>query len=397
MNPILVNEDDLYLTGGGPFFRLIQRIGIAREGELSEVRRIIGILLITWVPMCIFSLLQGCAIGSTPRGSFLLDFATYARFFVGAPILIIAEGVIGPRLRRAGLRFVSKGLIRQEDYPAFERAIARLARRRESPLATFVLIALAAFGAWKLTALNAYGGRTAGWQSLMLPEGHAIRISLAALWNYVISVPIVLFLLYRWHWRLLIWTLFLRDVSRLKLELVPTHADQAGGIGFLATAHDSLGILTIVVSSVLGAEAAFRIVYEGAKLESFQVPFVVLLVAMQILVFGPLLIFCPMLSRARRTGLAAYSSLVIRYNRDFQKKWLEGGAPSDEHLLGSADIQSLADLGNSFRFVDEMRLTPFSRRSIIQLAITTAIPTLPPLLLVLPFSEIVSMLSRAVR
>ena len=36
---------------------------------------------------------------------------------------------------------------------------------------------------------------------------------------------------------------------------------------------------------------------------------------------------------------------------EFDRKWLYGGAPPDEPLVGSADIQSLADLGNSFEIV----------------------------------------------
>src|SRR5690242_11120685 len=98
-NPVLSNESELYLTGGGPILRLMQRFGVVRKGEPSVRHRIIVALLITWVPMCVFAFLQGCAIGPTPSGAFLSDFATYARFFVGVPILFIAEGIIGPRLR----------------------------------------------------------------------------------------------------------------------------------------------------------------------------------------------------------------------------------------------------------------------------------------------------------
>jgi hypothetical protein len=42
--------------------------------------------------------------------------------------------------------------------------------------------------------------------------------------------------------------------------------------------------------------------------------------------------------------------------RKFDAKWVRGGAPADEPLVGSADIQSLADLGNSFEVVRTMRI-----------------------------------------
>jgi hypothetical protein len=42
--------------------------------------------------------------------------------------------------------------------------------------------------------------------------------------------------------------------------------------------------------------------------------------------------------------------------RKFDAMWVRGGAPADEPLVGSADIQSLADLGNSFEVVRTMRI-----------------------------------------
>ena len=55
--------------------------------------------------------------------------------------------------------------------------------------------------------------------------------------------------------------------------------------------------------------------------------------------------------RARRVGLREYGTLAQRYVREFDDKWLRGGAPAGEPLVGSGDIQSLADLGNSFEVV----------------------------------------------
>jgi hypothetical protein len=40
--------------------------------------------------------------------------------------------------------------------------------------------------------------------------------------------------------------------------------------------------------------------------------------------------------------------LAQRYVREFDHKWLRGGASADGPLVGSGDIQSLAVLANSF-------------------------------------------------
>jgi hypothetical protein len=398
MTAVLTNESELYVAPG-PERRLIERIGIRRKDarRWSLPRRIVTLVLITWMPMCLFALLQGTALGPTPRASFLLDFGTYARFFIGLPILLVADVLVCSRLRTAGLQFVHDDFIRREDVPAFERAVAQLARRRESSMATVVILGLAAIGAWRLT-FEAATGRiaSADWRSIALPDGHAFPYSLAALWNNLVALPIVLFLVYRWLWRILIWTLFLADVARLDLKVVPTHADRAAGLGFLEVAHISFAALAFAFGSVASAEAAFGVVYEGAQVTSFQMPLIVLIVVTQLLFLGPLLVFCPTLARSRRAALGSYGGITSRYGRDFQDKWMGGEEPTEESWLGSSDIQSLADMGNSFRFVDEMRIVPFGRRAVLELAVAAALPFIPLVLLVVPSSEILEVLKKVV-
>jgi hypothetical protein len=111
---------------------------------------------------------------------------------------------------------------------------------------------------------------------------------------------------------------------------------------------------------------------------------------MILLVYSPLLSFHPSLSRVKREGLLAYGRLGSRYVEAFEEKWIRGAAPNDEELLGSSDIQSLADLGNSFAVVQEMRVVPFSLRDLIRLAAITAAPLLPLTLTVFPSEELVT-------
>ena len=126
MNPAVANESELYIERGGPAYRLMQRIGLVRGDDPSVATRIIAFLAVTWVPLLVLAWWEGLALGPTPRESLLLDFAAFARFLVAVPLLFIAEVTIGPRVTTAGLHFVRAGLVRPEDYPAFEQAIRRL-------------------------------------------------------------------------------------------------------------------------------------------------------------------------------------------------------------------------------------------------------------------------------
>ena len=55
----------------------------------------------------------------------------------------------------------------------------------------------------------------------------------------------------------------------------------------------------------------------------------------------------------------------------------------------NGDIQSLADLGNSFTVVNETRLVPFDKALVFYLAIILAAPLLPLLLFVFPLEEMI--------
>ena len=393
MNSTVANESELYFERGGPAYRLLQWIGVIRGDGPSVERRVLWFIAVTWVPLLVFAVLDGRAIGPTPRESMLLDFATYARFLLAVPILVMAEVIVGHRLTAAGLSFIRGGFVSQEDLPAFAAAIERVKRRREALAPELIILGIALIGASFLSVEQWYGGNTSSWKSLTLPGG---GMSLAGLWRQFAALPLLQFLFLRWLWRLTIWTCFLFEMSRLNLSLVPTHADQAGGLGFLGTAHSFLGIFGLAMGSVASADAAFRIYFEGAAIQSFELIFVSYLVINEILFVGPLLLFVRPLLRARLEGSRHYSILVDQYNRAFNDKWVKNEAPATEPLLGTADIQSLADLGNSFDRVRQMRDFPFGGRLLLQIAVMSALPALPLLLLVVPVKDILKILGEAI-
>jgi hypothetical protein len=134
----------------------------------------------------------------------------------------------------------------------------------------------------------------------------------------------------------------------------------------------------------------------GAQLPQFKVEVIVLVAWMLLSVLGPLLVFAPVLAHAKRVGLREYGSLAQRYVGDFDQKWLRGGAPAEEALLGSADIQSLADLGNSFEVVSGMRAIPFTRDAVVQLAVFALAPLVPLLLTMISLEELLKTLVKIV-
>jgi hypothetical protein len=110
------------------------------------------------------------------------------------------------------------------------------------------------------------------------------------------------------------------------------------------------------------------------------------------LVFGPLLVFTPKLIAVRRRGMIEYSGLAAQYVRAFDRKWLRGEAEAGESVLGSADVQSLADMGGGFDLVRAMRPIPVTLQDLIVVLVATFLPMLPAAATVVPIEVLLKQL-----
>ena len=215
---------------------------------------------------------------------------------------------------------------------------------------------------------------------------------MAGWWLGFVSLPLFQFLLLRWYFRLFIWARFLWQVSRLELQLMPAHPDRCGGLGFFGVIIYAFTPLLLAQGVMLAGMIANRIFYTGASLPEFKVELIGLVAVMVFAILGPLLVFTVKLEAAKRAGLRDHGTLAHRYVRDYDHKWLRGGAPPEAQLLGSSDIQSLADLGNSFDVVKQMRWAPFTLTTVLQLAVTTLFPVLPLTLTMISLEELLERL-----
>jgi hypothetical protein len=176
-------------------------------------------------------------------------------------------------------------------------------------------------------------------------------------------------------------------VNRIELNLIPTHPDRCGGLSFLGTSSYAFGPILFAQGAILAGVVAARVLYGGETLQSFRFQIAGFIVFFVAAIVAPLLMFSLRMARARRKGLADYGLLAQRYVESFDQKWVRESLPSAE-LLGTGDIQSLADLGNSYQVIREMRIIPFGLQDISRLAIATAAPLSPLLLTIFSFEEL---------
>ncbi|MGE5732589.1 MAG: hypothetical protein ACM37U_11635 [Gemmatimonas sp.] len=381
---------DFSLVLGGPLFQLLRRAHLSDDAMTMLRRRIIVIALLTWLPLLALSTLEGRVRGGSAAVPFLLDLEVHIRLLVALPLLIAAELVVHRRMRPLLKVFLERRLIPENAITRFNAAIAAAFRLRNSVLAEILLIAVV-YGVGILIVWRHYVALDAAtWYAT--PSSAGSTLSLAGMWYGYVSLPIFQFLLLRWYFRLFVWAHFLWQVSRIELSLVSTHPDRLGGLGFLSNTVYAFALLAVAHGALLAGTLASRIFHLGAGLLEYKVEIAVVVVLVLGVVLGPLLVFAPQLAQAKRTGLREYGTLAERYVRGFDVKWLRGGAPADEALVGSGDIQSLADLGNSFEVVRTMRVVPITKEMIAQLAVATLAPIAPLALTMMPLEELLKRL-----
>jgi len=383
---------DFSMVLGGPLYQLLLRLRVVREPLDLLTRRIIVIALVAWVPLLFLSVAGGRA-WSGVKVPFLYDVDAHVRFLVSLPLLILAEWVVHLRFRPIVLQFLDRNIITEEVRPQFDSIIQSSMRLRNSVVAELcIVVAVLVIG--PLVWRNQAAIQSSTWYADV--DAGGMRLTLPGYFYRYVSLPIFQFILLRWYFRLFIWYRFVWKVSRLNLNLLPTHPDGAGGLGFLTGTAHAMAPLLIAQSALLAGLIANRIFHEGAKLPAFKMEILAIAVFLLLQALAPLFLFIGQLAACQRQGNREYGVLASRYTADFHRKWIKDQDANAGELLGTGDIQSLADLGNSFAVIRSMSLVPFNRGTVVRLAVMTLLPMLPLTLTVIPFEELVERLIKAI-
>ena len=375
--------EDFSIVLGGPVYDFFLRIGLVRLGLPNTLRRIAALVAITWLPLLILSLKDGYAFGYQVKIPLLYDYSMYGRFLLGMPLLILAEIVIDPAIRRSVLEFVQSGIVKADGTQEFEAVLKRVQNLRDAALPEIILLVLAFFPVF-LFQHEWKGGAVSSWHTTVR------GLTTAGWWYATFSAPVVRFITYRWGYRYFVWSTLLWRIGHVKLHLMPTHPDHAAGLDFLSMGQRRFGILFCALGCSFAGRVGNSMVFEGASLSSYKglmLGFVVLSVLVGLI---PLTLLAPTLARVRRAGLLEYGKLANQYTQSFDHKWVHVQKPPSEPLLGSGDIQSLADLGNSYANIREMDIAPISRKLVMQLAVQSALPLIPVIVLGTPLPQLVN-------
>jgi hypothetical protein len=381
---------DVSVFSGGLISRLMRRSGFDRRAQIRV--RIFSIFLApvaAWVPLLLLTAAAGALLPKSVGSPFLPDIGVHIRLLVVLPLLILAGLVAEQRIRPTVQQFVSRKMIPDDKMDEFRDIVASTFRLGDSVVAD---VAILAFSYAVVTPLfwRTHVVPTVSWYDAT--PGPGIAPTLAGLWFIYVSLPMFQFLLLRWYYRLFIWTRFLGRTARLDLRLIPTHPDRLGGLGFLILATQGLSLFAMAHGVLLAGWVANRVLIGKEVLTEFKGEIALLLGFVLCITILPLLAYMRPLLIAKRRGTFAYGALAAMYARDFDDKWIRSGGNAGEPLIGSADIQSMADMGGTYELVSSMRSTPISVQLLISMSIATLLPVLPLLLTIMPLEQLLKKL-----
>jgi hypothetical protein len=372
------NFDEFSLLGG-PLHRLGRRLGLVR-GETNTVVLGLALGLLPWSILLMLALIEGV----TDRLFSVSAIAGNIRLLLVIPLLFLCETSLDPRLRDFVTTLVHSGVVPGNALPALNFEIARTVRWKDAwlPEAMCLLAAV-------LLSLFAAHLHISGKTAALEPTRAISDVPLGGLWYWIVCLPLFRFLLFRWIWRIALWCRFLWRLAKLDLHLVPTHPDGAAGLGYLEVVQTHFTALVLAISTLVSAAFAEEISSGKTVFEVIYPALAVTLIVDLALIFLPPCFFAFKLRACQEKGLSDYMVFAARYVNDFERKWLGAAAPAEEPLLGTPDLQSLADLSNSVGIVRNMRWVPVSTRLLITVMIAALLPMLPLFLFKYPIAELV--------
>lgn len=363
---------------GGPLYRLGCRLGMVLQ-KTNSLRLGLALGFSAWIILIILTVIEG----NGSRIFTLALIAGHVRLLIVIPLFFLCEAMVDPRIAVFIKMIVASEVVPKHAVPALKSELSRVSRLNNTWIPEAIILFMAVMFSSAGSFFNIFG-LTAAYSSSL----EATEMTMAGWWYWNVCLTLFRFLTLRWIWRLCLWCFTLWRISRVQLNLVPTHPDGAAGLGYLEVVQSHFAPLVFAISALQASMFTEEIYTGRMTLESAYPMIMLILLVDAVLFLGPLFIFTSKLWVTRVNGLSNYMIFAASYVKDFDKKWLSPNAKQEEPLLGTPDLQSLADLGNSINVVRNMNWVPLSTRTLGNMALFALLPMLPLLLLKYPVTEL---------
>ena len=344
------------------------------------------VVAVGWLPAVALSATAGTGFRGVEIPLFR-DLEPWVRFFVVAPIAILAEPFCERILGQILSYLHSSGIVAESCRQAFENDVHRAQRLSSSTTVELVLatLVLALPHLMTPTLTEALAGATS-WATAASESG--VELTRAGRWYAWVSIPILQWLLLRWAWRLLIWWNLLWRISRMPLAIAPGHPDRMGGLEHLTAAPLAFLPVLAALGSLASSGAATAILLGSVEPLDLSAPIAGFVVLELLSLVLPQLFFTPLLARARRQALAGFGATGAFAARRFEGQWAVPKAIRAQGLLDSNHPSAMSDYGGSYSFVYEMRPFGLDLRRLALFVSVLLLPFVPLLLFEYSLSDL---------
>jgi len=386
-----VTGGEVPLVRGGPFYRAQEAARLLTPDRWNLGRRVIFAIAICWFPLVLITLVFNphAVLG------LLTDYTVNARMLFGVPVLLAGQPVMEEAFRTVVRHIRDAALLTPSDTERLDQILVRLIRLRDSVIPELLIVLAVYVHVAQIVQTHLIFARPWALSGTGV-EAHL----LAAGWYYIlVSQLLYQFLLLVSFWKWLLWWIFLFRLSKLNLQLAPTHPDLHGGIGFLGISPLAIAPTFFAASAAIGATWRAEILRRGGSLHlmSFKFDAIVLLAIVIIVALGPLVFFVPKLARLRRRRIFEYGTLAQLESTEFHNRWIVHRAGREEEFPSSPEPSTLTDYGSSYQNIEHLQPFPFDRAAFVALILAVAIPMLPVVLAEIPFAEVLKGLLSEVR
>ena len=352
------------------FYRLQRRLGLIPAHGDGFKRRAIFYALIAWLPLVMASWLAGTIVESAGIAEPLLGhIGIHARCLVAIPLLVLAEGLAQKTIPLFMREFRRTGLIGDAQRALFEQVLADMIRLRNRAFPWVVIVGLVlTWTAAFLLAPNRDEIQWAGENSRSLAFG--------AWWFLLVTRPVFSILLLAAIWRLILLGILLWRIARLPLQLVVMHPDRFAGLGFLDRLPVIYSPFILSVSAVMAGAWAHSVFYHGVSVPSLYVQMATLLIVLTLIGLTPLLVFSPMLLRAKKKALLDYGVLLSQHGRAVDARWIAQREIPDLPMLNAPELGPVADIQALYQSVDSMRPALINKTILFKIVVPAALPLL---------------------
>jgi len=379
------------LVRGDPSFRIQRAIGLIPSTGLGIARRCLVFALVTWLPIAIWALLWQRAFPGEIEEPLLRHFGVHVRCLVAIPLFLIAEAVGDLIPKRLIPYFVSSGLVADEVRPRFVQIVRAVERLRDAwPVWAGMLALTLLFVTVERDPAHLH-------ELIWASAGSAgsAWLGFGAWWFLFVVRPVFIMLLLAWLWRLVVCAVLIWRISRLPLQLVPTHPDRAGGLGFLEEMPLIFSPVVFAMSAVIASRWGHDVLYHDVDVYSLMIPLALFVVAMLVLYLGPLALFLRSVLRFKRQALLEYGALVGRHGRLVKKRWIAQEPVAESPLLQAGELGPVIDTVSMYEVVAGIRPGPIGKRSLAAIVLPALLPMIPVFAIQIPMKEMLLKLLKA--